>query len=61
MSASVSEVSPRAIYEGRGGWKDGRFGQAYDLLWAALKDRGVEPLRHPLLTEIETMDQESEA
>lgn len=49
----------RSSYEGAGGWKDGRFGQAYDLVWAALKDRGEERLhKHPLLAEIEALDQE---
>ena len=49
---------PRAAYEGAGGWKDGRLGQAYDLLWAVLEQRGETTLRHPLLTQIETMDWE---
>ena len=35
------KIAPRAAYEGTGGWNDGRFGQAYDLIAEALKDRGV--------------------
>jgi rubrerythrin len=49
---------PREAYEGEGGWKDGRFGQAYDLLAAALKERGEEIFRHPLLMQIESLDGE---
>jgi hypothetical protein len=29
---------PRHVYEGNGGWKDGRLGQAYDLIDAVMKD-----------------------
>ena len=47
----------RASYE-RGGWKDGRLGQAYDCLSAVLKDRGEKTFRHPLLDQIEQMDTE---
>lgn len=50
---------PRSTYEGAGGWKDGRIGQAYDLLSAALADRGEAIFRHPLLAEIEALDGES--
>lgn len=60
MSAAliaVDHIVPRAIYEGDGGWKDGRLGQAYDLLFAVLMERG-EKLNHPLLRQIEAMDEE---
>jgi len=50
-------IPERAAYEGIGGWKDGRFGQAYDLIAEALKERGVTELRgHRLLIDIELED-----
>ncbi|WP_156028985.1 hypothetical protein [Sphingobium sp. DC-2] len=54
----MSDMIPeRAAYEGDGGWKDGRFGQAYDLIAEALKERGVTELRgHKLLIAIELED-----
>lgn len=48
----------RKIYE-EGGWKDGRLGQAYDLLEAVLRVRGEATFRHPLLAQIEYLDQEN--
>lgn len=54
-----SEIPERAAYEGDG-WKDGRFGQAYDLIAEALKERGVEIRRHPILTLIEQEDDNHE-
>ena len=50
------KIAPRTAYEGAGGWKDGRFGQAYDLIAEALKDRGVEIGRHKLLEAVELED-----
>lgn len=51
----------RAAYEGAGGWKDGRFGQAYDLIAEALKERGVlDWARHKLLIAIELEDDNHE-
>jgi len=47
------KIAPRTAYEGAGGWKDGRFGQAYDLIAAALKEPGVEIVRHTLQEEIQ--------
>ncbi|MEW6626554.1 MAG: hypothetical protein AB1431_07180 [Pseudomonadota bacterium] len=52
----ADRIPDRAAYEGTGGWKDGRFGQAYDLIAEALKERGVEIRRHPILTLIEQED-----
>lgn|GEM_PF-2950767 len=50
-------IPPRGAYEGAGGWKDGRFGQAYDLIAEALKERGVAELRgNKLLIAIELED-----
>lgn len=52
-------IPERAAYEGAGGWKDGRFGQAYDLIAEALNERGecmFEWRRHPLLRAIEEED-----
>lgn len=49
-------IPERAAYEGAGGWQDGRFGQAYDLICEALKERGVEIRRHKLLEAIELED-----
>lgn len=50
-------IPERAAYEGAGGWKDGRFGQAYDLIAEALKERGViHWTRHKLLVAIELED-----
>lgn len=54
---SVDKIPERAAYEGQsGGWKDGRFGQAYDLIADALKNRGIEIRRHKLLEAIELED-----
>jgi hypothetical protein len=47
----------RTAYEGDGGWNDGRLGQAYDLVVDALKARGEHHFRHPLLLEIEALDE----
>ena len=50
-------IPHRHLYEGAGGWKDGRFGQAYDLIVEALKERGVTEFRgHKLLIDIELED-----
>jgi hypothetical protein len=51
---------PRYIYELPGsGWNDGRLGQAYDAVAAVLKERGAASLyRHPLLTQIEQLDEQ---
>ena len=50
-------ILERSSYEGVGGWKDGRFGQAYDLIAEALKERGVTELHgHKLLIDIELED-----
>jgi hypothetical protein len=53
----VSAVPARAIYEG-GGWKDGRLGQAYDLIAEVLDGRGQLSFRHPLLAEVENLDEQ---
>ena len=54
-------IPDRAAYESAGGWKDGRFGQAYDLIAEALKERGtVEMYGHPLLVAIELEDNNHE-
>lgn len=50
------KIPPRAAYEGVGGWKDGRFGQAYDLIAEALNERGIETRRDKLLIAIELED-----
>ena len=51
------KIPERAAYEGNGGWKDGRFGQAYDLIAEALKERdGIVNYRHPMLVAIEDED-----
>jgi hypothetical protein len=47
----------RAIYE-IGGWNDGRLGQAYDLIWAVIKDRDGDAFKHPLLAQIESLDEQ---
>ncbi len=59
---SSEKIPARDLYEGGvGGWKDGRFGQAYDLIAEALKERGVVDLpRHPLLIAIEAEDENHE-
>jgi hypothetical protein len=46
----------RELYEA-GGWNDGRLGQAYDLIAAVLTDRGERVFEHPLLEQIEGMDE----
>lgn len=54
---SSDRIPERRLYEGNGGgWKDGRFGQAYDLIAEALKERGVDWSRHSLLKAIEAED-----
>lgn len=58
---SYDRIPARDTYEGNGGWKDGRFGQAYDLIADALKDRGVTDWpRHKLLTYLEAEDDNHE-
>ena len=58
----ADRIPDRAAYEGNGGWKDGRFGQAYDLIAEALKERGtVNWHRHHLLTLIEEEDDNHDA
>lgn len=57
----ADRIPDRAAYEGAGGWKDGRFGQAYDLIAEALKERdGIVNYRSRLLTMIEEEDQNHE-
>ena len=58
MNAAQQLPLERQFYEGDGGWSDGRLGQAYDLICAALKDRGEETFRHPLAAQVEALDQE---
>lgn len=54
-------IPARQAYEGEtGGWKDGRFGQAHDLIAEALQERGVEIRRHKLLEAIEAEDENHE-
>ncbi|MGK2908782.1 MAG: hypothetical protein ACSLE1_03135 [Sphingobium sp.] len=55
MSATVPA---RHIYEGTGGWKDGRLGQAYDLIAEVIEERGEKSFQHPLLSKIEEFDGE---
>jgi hypothetical protein len=50
-------VLERSAYEGVGGWNDGRLGQAYDLIWSVLKQARADASRHPILAEIESIDQ----
>lgn len=54
----TDRIPARRLYEGQsGGWKDGRFGQAFDLIAEALKERGViDWPRHKLLVAIELED-----
>lgn len=50
----MPDFMEREAYEGAGGWNDGRWGQAYDLIYAALKDAGWNmAYDHPILHEIE--------
>ncbi|WCP14522.1 hypothetical protein sphantq_02968 [Sphingobium sp. AntQ-1] len=64
MTATNDKIPARHLYEGEtGGWKDGRFGQAYDLIAEALKECGdclLEWRRHPLLRAIEAEDENHE-
>lgn len=50
----------RSTYEGAGGWKDGRLGQAYDLIDAVRRDHPAESGTHedmkPILALIESAD-----
>lgn len=57
MSVEPGEIrmASRATYE-KGGWNDGRIGQAYDLLAAVLADRGEKIFRHALLADLEALD-----
>lgn len=50
-------IARRETYE-RGGWKDGRLGQAYDLIAAVIEARGEQSFRHQLLAAIEEMDED---
>ena len=56
MSDVHDRIPARALYEGDGGWEDGRFGQAYDLIAEALKERGAHMHMHRLLSLIEEED-----
>lgn len=57
----ADRIPDRAAYEGAGGWKDGRFGQAYDLIAEALKERGgIVNYRSRLFTMIEEENQNHE-
>lgn len=60
MTDTYDKIPHRQLYEAAcGGWKDGRFGQAYDLIAEALKERGecmLEWRLHPLLRAIEAED-----
>lgn len=62
MTSLSDKIPARPFYEREtGGWKDGRFGQAYDLIFQAMKERGVHDLsRHPLLSAIEQEDDNHE-
>lgn len=46
----------REAYE-RGGWNDGRLGQAHDLIDAVLVEIGITSGRHRILSEIEMLDE----
>ena len=48
----------REAYEGTGGWNDGRLGQAFDLIDAVLVEIGITSGRHPILSQIEMLDEE---
>ena len=51
-------LGSREVYES-GGWHDGRVGQAYDLLWAAMKDAGYcRNSKRELLKSVESLDGE---
>lgn len=54
---SEATVLERSAYEGVGGWNDGRLGRAYDLIWSVLKEARADASRHPILAEIESIDQ----
>lgn len=57
MDQSHDMIPARNLYEGNGGWKDGRFGQAYDLIAEAMKERdGIVNYRCSLLTALEAED-----
>jgi hypothetical protein len=48
----------RSSYEGTGGWKDGRLGQAYDLIAEVLDERGELRFNNPLLSQVEQLDED---
>jgi hypothetical protein len=58
---AAENVIGRQFYEGLGGWKDGRLGQAYDLVREVLTDRGEKSWQHPLLASIESLDDEEQS
>lgn len=59
--SGYDKIPERHLYEGNGGWADGRFGQAYDLIAEAMKDRdGIVNYRCPLLKAIEDEDKNYE-
>lgn len=47
----------RESYE-RGGWNDGRLGRAHDLIDAVLVEICMTSGRHPILSQIEMLDEE---
>lgn len=57
----TDRIPERSAYEGNGGWKDGRFGQAYDLIAEAMKERdGIVNYRCTILKAIEEEDSNHE-
>lgn len=56
IPSALENPMPRHLYEGDGGWQDGRLGQAYDLIDTVIRARGEDAFRHPLLASIEAYD-----
>ena len=57
----MSAPHARSSYEGSGGWNDGRLGQAYDLIAEILDERGELRFNHPLLSQVEQLDEQAQS
>lgn len=58
MSDGIKDTIPARHFYERGGWNDGRLGQAYDLIAESLREHGFDTFRNTLLGHLETLDDE---
>lgn len=53
----TDSIPARHTYEGNGGWKDGRLGQAYDLITAVIDEHKMK-CYGPILKGVEELDED---